>query len=193
MKQKDTFWWQRIFGSESPKRQQRAGRVSNHAEAPTEMLRSLLASASSSFWSSVRNELDDLKVPSDYYTQVQKSRELWPVYGSNTGKYPDPVVTAVMDLMVAVATSFGSENLFKDIPPDHPAKKVLDHWCATVNSSNPMLTPGLDAVRRQFHRGRWCDGGGVVGGHAKVPRTTAHRMHASVARFEHDGAGIEAQ
>jgi hypothetical protein len=105
----------------------------------------------------------DLETPSDYWEQCRKAREIWAVYGGNTGQFPDPIVAAVMDMFVSVTVSFGSENLFKDVSMDDPAKKVLDHWCAVVNRDNPMLTGGLDAVRKQFHRGRWCDGGVVIG------------------------------
>jgi len=105
----------------------------------------------------------DLQTPSDYWDQANRAREIWPVYGAETGKYPDPIVAAVMDMFVSVAVSFGTENLFKDVSLDDPAKKILDHWCATVNRDDPMLTGGLDAVRKQMHRARWCDGGVVIG------------------------------
>lgn len=108
------------------------------------------------------NKMKELETQGSYYDQVTKARELWAVYGSNTAKYPDPIVSTVMDMMVYATVAFGTENLLKDVPPDHPAKEVLDHWCATVNSGNPMLTPGLDATRKQYHQGRWCDGGTVI-------------------------------
>lgn len=105
----------------------------------------------------------DLETPADYLTQVAKAREIWPAYGAQTGKYPDPIVSAVMDMYVYAAVSFGYEILLKDAPVDSDAKKVLDHWYLTVNKDDPMLTTGMDAVRKQLHRGRWCDGGVVIG------------------------------
>jgi hypothetical protein len=105
----------------------------------------------------------DLETPGDYLEQARRAREIWPAYGGDTGKYPDPIVSAVMDMFVSVTVAFGSENLFKDVSLDDPAKKILDHWCASVNRDDPMLTGGLDAVRKQLHRGRWCDGGVVIG------------------------------
>lgn len=105
----------------------------------------------------------DLETPSNYWDQVNRAREIWPVYGGSTGKYPDPIVSTVLDMFVSVTVSFGSENLFKDVSMDDPAKRIIDHWCAVVNRENPMLTSGLDSVRKQLHRGRWCDGGVVIG------------------------------
>ncbi len=105
----------------------------------------------------------DLETPSNYWTQADRAREIWPIYGGNTGKYPDPIVSTVMSMYVSVTVSFGSENLFKDVAMDALPKEVVDHWSAVVNRDDPMLTSGLDAVRKQLHRGRWCDGGVVIG------------------------------
>lgn len=114
----------------------------------------------------------DLETPANYWTQCDKAREIWPVYGGQTGKFPDPVVSTVMDMCVYVAVAFGSENMLKDVDFDSDAKKVIDHWCATINQDDPMLTNGLDAVRKQLHRGRWCDGGVVIGWDAPTTMTT---------------------
>ncbi len=102
------------------------------------------------------------ETPSGYLDQVDRARELWSPYGSNSGKYSDAICCAVMDLMVAAATVYGTENMLKgDVAVDHPARKVLNHFCATVNSGNPTLTQGLDYFRVQWHKGRWGDGGCV--------------------------------
>ncbi len=106
-----------------------------------------------------QNPLNDLEVPQDYIKQVEASRNIWAVFG---GKFADPIVSCVMDLMVASLVAFGAENTLSDVPIDHEGKRVLDHWCATVNSDSPTLTPGLDYVREQMHTLRFLDGG-VVG------------------------------
>jgi len=97
-----------------------------------------------------------LEVPSSYRQQVFRSREIW------GGKYSDPFVSRVMDMTVQGCVDFGSENLLKTDDPESPMQKVLDHYCANVNSGMPTVTKGLDAARTAFHKQRFMCGGVVA-------------------------------
>lgn len=127
-----------------------------------QQLNATLGDLTNTLKSTVDTSMDSQETPSGYLDQVTAARQIWSPYGGNSGKYSDPISCAVMDLMVAAATVYGTENMLKgEIPFDHPARKVLNHFCATINSGNPMLTQGLDYVRTQWHKGRWGDGGCV--------------------------------
>ncbi len=96
----------------------------------------------------------------DYEEQVRRCREIWPVH-EESGKYPDPIVGPIMDMMVSGVVVYGAEIMMKDIPADHPAKLIIDDFYKRINSGSPTLTPGMDYVREQAHKRRWVDGGCV--------------------------------
>lgn len=154
------------------------------SEFQIQQAKATLISALADYITQSTGTTSDLQVPNTYSRQVSKSREIW------GGVYSDPMVAGVMDMMVQGCVDFGSENLLKTADPESPMQKVLDHYCAYVNAGKPMVTKGLDAVRKAFHHQRWLCGGVVAAWSAPDTMTTrgglTYKAPKELAMFPRD-------
>jgi len=143
------------MGSSIPKDSFREGNT--YRNVPFAVIQQTLLAAANSLLTMTNSAMSDMNNPTDYTIQVKKSREIW------GGIYSDPIVSMVMDTYVSACVAFGSENMIKRIKDKDitPAKEVIDHWFATINSGFPMVSSGLDSIRKQMHRYRWQDGRAV--------------------------------
>jgi len=128
-----------------------------YRNVPPAVINQALLAAANSLLTMTTTAMADMNNPTDYLIQVKKSREIW------GGVYSDSNVSMVMDTYVSAVVAFGSENLIKRIKDRDiaQAKEVVDHWFATLNAGLPMLSSGLDSIRKQMHKYRWQDGRAV--------------------------------